>query len=45
MTHIRIMDIRFLGCEIVGRTLPVLEENEIMGFCEQVEESSGFIPL
>jgi len=39
------MDIRFLGCEIVGRISTVLEENHTMRFCEQVEESSGFIPL
>jgi hypothetical protein len=39
------MDIRFLGSEIVGWTLTVLEENQIMRFCEQVEQSSGFIPL
>jgi len=39
------MDITFLGCEILGRSLTVLEENQVMRFCEQVEESSGFIPL
>jgi hypothetical protein len=38
------VDIRLLGYEMVGRTLTVLEENQIMRFCEQTdhEQQHGY---